>query len=58
MFDMALAWVQTPGNPSLRRMGWAPTMLKQIAKVARELRPVGGKGLVPFAPSRRTWSPW
>ena len=50
MFDMATSWVETPGNLTLRRTGWAPAVLKHFAKVARDLPPVGGKGLVPFAP--------
>ena len=47
---MAAAWVQTLGNLSLRCTGWAPGVPKEIAKVARELPSVGGKGPVPFAP--------
>ena len=50
MFERATAWVQTPGNITLRCTGWGPAMLKEIWKVARDLPPVGGKGLVPFAP--------
>ena len=49
MFDGAASWVATPGNLTLRRTGWAPAVLKEFTKVARELPPVGGKGLVPFA---------
>ena len=28
MFDMAAAWVQTPGNNSLSHTGWGPAVLK------------------------------
>ena len=50
MFDRAAAWVQTPGNVTLRRTGWGPAVLKKIQKVATKLPPVGGKGPVSFAP--------
>ena len=44
MFDMAASWVATPGT-----WGYAPAMLKEFAKVSKELPPVGGKVPVPFA---------
>ena len=50
MFDMVTAWVQTPRNLSLRRTGWAPSVVKDITKVAGELPGCVGKGPVPFAP--------
>ena len=49
-FDHASSWVVTTGNLTLRRTGWAPTVLKEFAKVAKELPPMGGKGPLPFAP--------
>ena len=39
-----------PGKLTLQHTGWAPAVLKEFSKVAKELPPVGGKGPVPFAP--------
>ena len=50
MFERVAAWVQTPGNITLRRTGWGPAMLKEIRKVAAELPPVGGQRVSPFCP--------
>ena len=36
MIERVATWVQTPGNITLRRTGWGPTVLKAIHKVARE----------------------
>ena len=57
MLDGAASWVATPGNLALRRTGWAPTVLKKLGKVAKELPPMGGKGPVPFAPLHREHGP-
>ena len=51
MFDIAASRVATPRNLTLRRTGLAPVVLKEFAKVAKELPPLRGKGLVQFAPS-------
>ena len=45
MFDACASWVKVPGNMKHWRTGWAPSVLKEIAKVAEELPPVGA-----FAP--------
>ena len=42
MFDNCASWVKVPGNMKHRGTGWAPTVLRQIAKLAEELPPVGG----------------
>ena len=57
MFDAAASKVKLPGNVGLRHTGWAPTLLKEFAKVAEELPPVGGKGPVPFAPLTQNMVP-
>ena len=42
MFDDYASWVRVPGNMKHRRIGWAPTVLRRIAKVAEELPALGG----------------
>ena len=52
MFDAAASRDKVPGNNALRLTVWPPSVLKEFAKVAKDLPPVGGKGPGPFAPLR------